>query len=236
VTKPALAADEVNLDLAREARIGLPEAILCEPKSVAQLDTILGRAQAAGQPLLLTRLTDAQAAALAPRWALDDDRVSRVAYFGWSAQTPRTGRIAIVAAGTSDAPVAKEAARTLRYHHEEPLEVYDVGVAGLHRFLARVDELRARPVVIAVAGMDAALISVTGGAVGGVVIGVPTSVGYGVAAGGHGALQSALSSCASGVVVVNIDNGYGAACAALRVLGAAARLASSSSLLSSSSS
>jgi NCAIR mutase (PurE)-related protein len=114
--------------------------------------------------------------------------------------------------------------------------VYDVGVAGLHRFLARVDELRQRSIVIAVAGMDAALISVTGGAVGGVVIGVPTSVGYGVAAGGHGALQSALSSCASGVVVVNIDNGYGAACAALRVLRASQQLTQAPSSSSSSSS
>jgi NCAIR mutase (PurE)-related protein len=210
--------DEVNLDLRRQDRIGLPEAILCEPKSVAQLHTILERARDAGQPLLLTRLTDAQAAALAPSWPIDDDRPSRTAFFQWVAKPQTQGRVAIVAAGTSDVPVAKEAARTLRFHHEEPLEVYDVGVAGLHRFLARVDELRARPVVIAVAGMDAALISVTGGAVGGVVIGVPTSVGYGVATGGHGALQSALSSCASGVVVVNIDNGYGAACAAVRVL------------------
>ena len=210
--------DDVNLDLERERRIGLPEAILCEPKSVAQLHTILARARDAGRPLLLTRLTDAQAAALSSSWTLDDDRVSRVAYFGFTPAAVTAGRVAIVAAGTSDLPVAREAARTLRYHHEEPLEVYDVGVAGMHRFLARVDELRARQIVIAVAGMDAALISVVGGAVGGVVVGVPTSVGYGVATGGHGALQSALSSCASGVVVVNIDNGYGAACAALRVL------------------
>jgi hypothetical protein len=212
--------DEVNLDLGRQDRIGLPEAILCEPKSTTQLHTILQRAQAAAKPLLLTRLTDAQADALSSTWTLDDDRTSRTAYFQWAEAPTTKGRVAIVAAGTSDAPVAKEAARTLRFHHEEALEVYDVGVAGLHRFLARVDELRRHPIVIAVAGMDAALISVTGGAVGGVVIGVPTSVGYGVAAGGTSALHSALSTCASGVVVVNIDNGYGAACAALRVLNA----------------
>jgi hypothetical protein len=214
--------DDVNLDLARQDRIGLPEAILCEPKSTAQLHTILERARDAAKPLLLTRLTDAQATALSEAWVLDDDRASRTAYFQWTSQSTTTGRIAIVAAGTSDAPVAREAARTLLFHHEEALEVYDVGVAGLHRFLARVDELRQRRVVIAVAGMDAALISVTGGAVGGVVIGVPTSVGYGVAAGGQSALHAALASCASGVVVVNVDNGYGAACAALRVLNAIA--------------
>jgi NCAIR mutase (PurE)-related protein len=217
-------ADEINLDWLRQERIGLPEAILCEPKSTQQLHTILERAKAAAKPLLLTRLTDAQAMALSPSWALDDDRVSKTAFFQWVPQHKQSGRVAIVAAGTSDAPVAKEAARTLRFHHEEPLEVYDVGVAGLHRFLARVEDLRAHPVVIAVAGMDAALISVTGGAVGGVVIGVPTSVGYGVAASGTSALHSALATCASGVVVVNIDNGYGAACAALRVLGAARSL------------
>jgi hypothetical protein len=220
-------ADEINLDLARQGRIGLPEAILCEPKSTAQLHTILSRARDAQQPLLLTRLTDVQAAALASTWSLDDDRTSRTAYFQWGPQAPMTGRVAIVAAGTSDVPVAKEAARTLRFHHEEPIEVYDVGVAGLHRFLARVDDLRERLVVIAVAGMDAALISVTGGAVGGVVIGVPTSVGYGVASGGTSALHAALASCASGVVVVNVDNGYGAACAALRVLRAATSFRSS---------
>jgi NCAIR mutase (PurE)-related protein len=213
-----LPVDDVNLDLTRQDRIGLPEAILCEPKSTAQLHTILERARDAAKPLLLTRLTDAQAASLSSTWSLDDDRASRTAFFQWSPQAVTTGRVAIVAAGTSDAPVAREAARTLRFHHEEALEVYDVGVAGLHRFLARVDELRQRRVVIAVAGMDAALISVTGGAVGGVVIGVPTSVGYGVAVGGQSALHAALASCASGVVVVNIDNGYGAACAALRVL------------------
>ena len=210
--------DDVNLDLTRQDRIGLPEAILCEPKSTAQLHAILERARDAARPLLLTRLTDAQAQALSPTWTLDDDRSSRTAYFQWTARTTASGRVAIVSAGTSDAPVAREAARTLRFHHEEALQIFDVGVAGLHRFLARVDELRACAVVIVVAGMDAALVSVTGGAVGGVVIAVPTSVGYGVASGGTSALHAALASCASGVVVVNVDNGYGAACAALRVL------------------
>jgi NCAIR mutase (PurE)-related protein len=218
--------DQVNLDFNREQRIGLPEAILCEPKSTAQLHTILERARDAAKPLLLTRLTDEQAAALSSTWTFDDDRASRTAYFQWAPRPTTTGRIAIVAAGTSDAPVAREAARTLLFHHEEALEVYDVGVAGLYRFLARVDDLRRHRIVIAVAGMDAALISVTGGAVGGVVIGVPTSVGYGVARGGTSALHSALASCASGVVVVNVDNGYGAACAALRVLNAMAMPAS----------
>jgi hypothetical protein len=107
---------------------------------------------------------------------------------------------------------------TLRFHHVVAEEVYDVGVAGLHRYLRRAEVVRSADVVIAVAGMDAALASVVGGDVAAPVIAVPTSVGYGVAAEGYSALHSMLASCASGVTVVNIDNGYGAACAALRIL------------------
>jgi hypothetical protein len=107
----------------------------------------------------------------------------------------------------------------LRFQGVPALRIADVGVAGLWRLLARMDEIRAMPVVIIVAGMDAALPSVVAGLVGGAVIAVPTSVGYGVAAGGHAALNAVLASCAPGLVVVNIDNGYGAACAALRILG-----------------
>ena len=124
----------------------------------------------------------------------------------------------VVSAGTSDVNVCKEVVRTLRYYGIECAEIYDVGVAGLWRLLDRVDDIRQYPVVIAVAGMDAALPSVLGGLVAGVVIAVPTSTGYGIAEKGQTALRAVLASCAPGVVVVNIDNGYGAACAALRVL------------------
>src|SRR5262249_55878461 len=126
----------------------------------------------------------------------------------------------VVGAGTSDMRICREAVRTLRYHGESASEIYDVGVAGLWRLLDRVPDIVRHPVVIAVAGMDAALISVLGGLVPGLVIGVPTSAGYGVARQGETALHAALASCAPGVPVVNIDNGYGAACAALRALGA----------------
>ena len=108
--------------------------------------------------------------------------------------------------------------RTLRFNGVGALEIADVGVAGLWRLLRRVDELRRFPIVIVAAGMDAALPSVVGGLIPGCIIAVPTSVGYGVAAGGRAALDAMLASCASGVLVVNIDNGYGAACAALRIL------------------
>jgi NCAIR mutase (PurE)-related protein len=122
-----------------------------------------------------------------------------------------------VTAGTSDLPVAHEARRTLQFHGLVPLMIADVGVAGLWRLLQRIDEIRRIPIVIVVAGMDAALPTVLGGLVPGCIIAVPTSVGYGVAAGGHAALHAMLASCAPGIVVVNIDNGYGAACAALRI-------------------
>jgi NCAIR mutase (PurE)-related protein len=114
--------------------------------------------------------------------------------------------------------VSREAARTLEYYGERAAEFNDVGVAGLHRLLSRLAEIRTYEVVIAVAGMDAAIVSVLGGLVRAPVIAVPTSVGYGASRGGETALAASLASCASGVVVVNIDNGFGAACAALRML------------------
>ena len=132
--------------------------------------------------------------------------------------------VAIVAAGTSDMPVVREAERTLRYQGEASTVIADVGVAGLWRLTRRLDEIRAHPIVIVVAGMEAAIGSVLGGLVPGAIIAVPTSVGYGVAAGGRLALDALLASCAPGLTVVNIDNGYGAACAALRLIGAARRI------------
>ena len=126
--------------------------------------------------------------------------------------------VAIVAAGTADSPVAREAARTLRHEGVEATLVSDVGVAGLWRLMERIAEIARHPVVIAVAGMDAALASVLGGLVPGAVIAVPTSTGYGAAEAGRTALNAMLASCAPGVTVCNIDNGYGAAAAALRIL------------------
>jgi NCAIR mutase (PurE)-related protein len=126
----------------------------------------------------------------------------------------------VVAAGTSDLPVAHEAARTLVFHGVAAPVLADVGVAGLWRLMRHVEEIRRHPVVIAVAGMEGALFSVLGGLVRAPVIAVPASVGYGVAGGGQAALTAALASCAPGVVAVNIDNGFGAAIAAIKMLGA----------------
>ena len=207
-------------DAERQRRIGLPEAVFCAGKSPAQIAAIVEQAESLGRSLLLTRLDAAKLAALpeAVRRRLDHDAMSDTAYASTLPPLARPPRVAVVTAGTSDLPVAAEAIRTLRFHGEDALRVADVGVAGLWRLLARVEELRAMPVVIVAAGMDAALPSVVAGLVPGMVIGVPTSVGYGVAAGGQTALNAMLASCAPGLVVVNIDNGYGAACAALRAL------------------
>ena len=187
---------------------------------MAHIARILDQAQEKRLRLLLTRLHETQFAELPERHRahIDYEPVSRTGFFGSPHYPVASARVAVVAAGTSDVSVSREAARTLRYYGAAGVEITDVGVAGLWRLLERIEEIRSLPVVIAVAGMDAALPTVIAGLVPGVIIGVPTSVGYGVAAGGHSALHSMLSSCAPGLVVMNIDNGYGAACAALRVL------------------
>lgn len=204
------------LDIAREARIGLPEAVFCAGKTPDQVAAIV---EAAPGALLLTRL-DAARHVLLPddvRARLDYDALSATAILGARPGPVRSGLVAIVSAGTSDLAVAREAERTLRFSGLAALSVDDVGVAGLWRLLDRIEELRRMPIVIVAAGMDAALPSVLAGLVAGAVIAVPTSVGYGVASGGETALHSVLASCAPGITVVNIDNGYGAACAALRI-------------------
>lgn len=215
---------EIQLDHDRGRRIGLAEAVLCQGKAPAQIDAILAEAVARGAPFLLTRLAPDQAERLDPghRARLDYDPVSRTAWIGTPPAADGPARVAVVAAGTSDAPVAREAERTLRFNGEAPAMIVDVGVAGLWRLQARLPEIAALPVVIAVAGMDAALPTVLGGLVPAAVIGVPTSTGYGAARGGETALMAMLTSCAPGLAVVNIDNGYGAACAALRILRATA--------------
>lgn len=215
-----MAANEVTLDFHRTERIGFDEAIFCQGKTVEHLTHILETAQGKGASLLLTRLSAAQLEGLpqALRAALDYEPLSRTAYFGTLKEPEGPPRVAIVAAGSSDAHVTREVARTLRYHGIDAAQYVDVGVAGLWRLLDRLEDIKGHPVVIVVAGMDAALPTVLGGLVGSVIIGVPSSNGYGVAEGGHSALNAMLASCSPGVPVMNIDNGYGAACAAVRVL------------------
>jgi NCAIR mutase (PurE)-related protein len=208
---------DFELDHERPRRTGVPEAILCEHKSAAQIDAILATARAEGRRLLLTRLSPGGHATLTSSADLDYDPLSRTAVLGGPVEPLHPGA-GIVTAGTSDLPVAREAARALAFNGFEAPIIADVGVAGLWRLTRRLEEIRRWKVVIAVAGMEGALFSVVGGLLAAPVIALPTSVGYGVAQGGTTALHAALAGCAPGVVVVNIDNGFGAAAAAIKIL------------------
>jgi NCAIR mutase (PurE)-related protein len=216
---------DLCFDFDRRRRIGLDETVFAQGKSAAQLEAILTLAHSRGAALLITRLCVEKYTLLADRWqdSLDYCPLSQTAFFAFQAPAPAPPRVAVVAAGTSDAPVAREAERTLRFNGIGAMCFIDVGVAGLWRLTRSLDEISRFPVVIAVAGMDAALPTVLGGLIGSLIIAVPTSVGYGVATGGHTALNAILASCASGITCVNIDNGYGAACAALRALNSSQR-------------
>lgn len=211
---------EVEFDFARRARIGLSEAVLCEGKTISQIEHIVSLAIERNESLLLTRLSPDTLGQLGERYrdSIDFDPVSRTGIVGPHRAPTQPANVAVVAAGSSDIAVVREACRTLAFHGQATDEFIDIGVAGLWRVLEKYEQLDKYRVVIAVAGMDGALFSVIGGLVGGVVIAVPTATGYGAARGGKTALYSALSSCAPGVVVVNVENGYGGACAAVRVL------------------
>ncbi len=201
-----------RLDHHRGLRWGFPEVIFCPGKTPAQVAGIAERLAQHSPRVLGTRATTEQFEAARAR--VPDLRYHETARALWLEREPdrplKPG-VMIVAAGTGDLPVAEEAALTLRLMGHEPQVLVDVGVAGLHRLLPHVPALQAAHVVIAVAGMEGALASVVGGLVACPVIAVPTSIGYGASFGGLAALLAMLNSCASGVAVVNIDNGFGAA-------------------------
>lgn len=207
-----------RMDWNRAERTGTSEAVLCDSKSVDQITAILRTAEEAGRRLFLTRLAPDRAVAVA-RAGLDYDALSQTAVLGGDLAPPLRCGIGIVAAGTSDLPVAAEAQRTLAFHGVAAPITADVGVAGLWRLMEQVEALRQHRILIAIAGMEGALFSVLTGLVRAPVIAVPAPVGHGVAQGGRLALDSALGSWAAGLVVVNIGNGFGAASAALRMLG-----------------
>jgi pyridinium-3,5-biscarboxylic acid mononucleotide synthase len=215
-----MAEDGFNPDWERAARVGVGEAVFCDGKDAVQIEHLLTLANERRHSLLLTRLTPEKHAALASdaREKLAFDPLSRTAILDHGLPSLAPAAIGIVCAGTSDLPVATEARRTLAFHGIAAPLIADVGVAGLWRLTERAAELSSWRVVIAVAGMEGALFSVVAGLVPGLVIAVPTSVGYGVATGGAVALNSALASCAPGVVTVNIDSGFGAACAAMKIV------------------
>jgi len=206
-----------RVDHHRALRQGFGEAVYGPGKSAEHCAAIVAELLAGDSgPVVLTRATPEQArAALAasPGGAITGSTVV------WRAAPRRNERVVLVAAGTADLPVAEECAAVLGAHGVEPVRLTDVGVAGVHRLLASVDELDGARAVVVVAGMEGALASLVGGLTPAPVVAVPTSVGYGAALEGVTALLAMLSSCASGITVVGIDNGFGAACAVLRLLG-----------------
>jgi NCAIR mutase (PurE)-related protein len=213
-----------SVDNHRALRQGAPEVIFGQGKTAAQIVGIAREIERAGNNVLVTRLDAAKAAeARAALPGLKYVELARTATLE-RAPIPALGArpVALVSAGTSDSPVVEECAETLRMLGIAVERVNDVGVAGVHRLLHRRDVFERTSVAIVVAGMEGALPSVVGGLVAGPVIAVPTSVGYGVSLGGFTALAGMLSSCAAGVLVCNIDNGFGAAFAAARILRARA--------------
>ncbi|MEM7275035.1 MAG: nickel pincer cofactor biosynthesis protein LarB [Actinomycetota bacterium] len=206
---------DARLDLARGQRIDLPEAVYCASKTTAQCVDIVARMLAEGDDAVIaTRATPDQQAALA-----ELDPVANAGTTLTWRHRPSTGAVAaVVAAGTSDLPVAEECRLTLEAMGHRVDQIVDVGVAGLHRLLDALPDLEPASVIVAVAGMEGALPTVLGGLVAQPLIAVPTSVGYGSAFEGMTALAGMMTSCAPGVAVIGIDNGYGAACAAHRIL------------------
>lgn len=207
-----------TLDPERLTRQGFPEIVYCQSKTAAQIAENLKALAATNGCAFGTRLPAERAPeVLAALPEANYDALSRTISIG--AMPAVTSRfVALVSAGTSDLPVAAEAAATLAFLGHASQEFNDIGVAGIHRLHSRIDEIRGASVVIVVAGMEGALPSVVGGLVAAPVIAVPTSVGYGAAFEGLAALLGMLNSCASGLSVVNIDNGFGAAMAAHRIL------------------
>jgi hypothetical protein len=210
---PFVDVPDARVDTHRTLRTGLPEVVFGPGKTDRQIADIATALRDAGHDVLVTRLEETCAAQVCTRLGTGEyDPVARTLWIG-PAEVAAVGKgtIAVISAGTADLPVAQEAVRVARYFGNKVELLVDVGVAGLHRLLAASETLRAARVLIVIAGMEGALPSVVGGLVDKPVIGVPTSVGYGASFGGITALLGMLTSCASNVTVVNIDNGFGAA-------------------------
>lgn len=200
-----------KVDLHREVRQGAPEVIFGAGKKAEQIAGIIDSMKRNGQEMILiTRLSKKKAGKVKKIHELTYYEEARIGIVGKMPKPDGMGKIVVATGGTSDIPVAEEAALTAEAHGNEVVRLYDVGVAGLHRLLSHMDEIMDASVIIAIAGMEGALASVIGGLADCPVIAVPTSVGYGTSMNGVSALLSMLNSCASGVSVVNIDNGFGA--------------------------
>jgi pyridinium-3,5-biscarboxylic acid mononucleotide synthase len=205
-----------RVDHHRALRQGMAEVVYGPGKSPEHVVAIVGELLAGGDgPVLVTRADDAQvAAALAAHRGGQQTGTTLV----WRPAAPRPDRVVLACAGTADLPVADECAAVLLAHGVEAVRLTDVGVAGVHRLLAHADDLARADAVVVVAGMEGALASIVGGLTPAPVVAVPTSVGYGASLAGVTALLAMLASCAAGIAVVGIDNGYGAACTVLRLL------------------
>lgn len=209
-----------RIDHHRSVRNGYPEVVFCLGKTVGQVVDICERLAARGSGFLATRADDEVREALALRFPTAEvNDLGRIVHLEGdeAPEVTGAGTVLIISAGTGDLPVAEEAAVTARAMGNRVERLYDVGVAGIHRLFAESQMLREASVIVVVAGLEGALPSVVGGLVPVPVIAVPTSVGYGASFGGLAALLGMLNSCAAGVLVVNIDNGFGAACAASRI-------------------
>jgi NCAIR mutase (PurE)-related protein len=212
---PARDMGFARVDTDRPRRVGMPEVIFCPGKQVDHIIRIIASLKEAGQNVLATRATAEQYAAVAA--AHPEARHHAVARCITVEVKPRpspAGRVAVVSAGTADLPVAEEAALVAEWMGARVERLFDVGVAGLHRLMQHVETLRACRAVVVVAGMEGALPSVVGGLIDRPIVAVPTSVGYGMNLGGVAALLAMLNSCAPGITVVNVDNGFGAGVAA----------------------
>ncbi|WP_020611836.1 nickel pincer cofactor biosynthesis protein LarB [Sediminispirochaeta bajacaliforniensis] len=200
------------IDADRSQRTGYPEVVYCKGKRVEQAEAIMVGMRDAGLPVLGTRASRELAERIGNRFpeAVYEEEGATLTIGSLIDPDEREGLVAVVAAGTSDRPVACEALRTAEFFGSRTLFINDVGVAGIHRLFARIEEIRQARVVVTVAGMEGALASVVAGLVAVPVIAVPTSVGYGASFGGLSALLGMLSACAPGISVVNIDNGFGA--------------------------
>ncbi|MCO6399747.1 MAG: nickel pincer cofactor biosynthesis protein LarB [Verrucomicrobia bacterium] len=207
-----------RIDTDRPRRTGMPEVIFCPGKTAAQIIEIIRSIRDAGQPVLATRVEDevARAVKAAVPDVVHHER-ARALTLAVGPRAEPVGSIAVVSAGTADIPVAEEAALTAEWMGANVVRIFDVGVAGLHRLLHHVPVLREQRALVVVAGMEGALPSVVAGLVSCPVVAVPTSVGYGVHLGGVAALLAMLNSCAPGISVVNVDNGFGAGVAASRI-------------------
>ena len=212
--------DESIIDFQRRSRLGVIEAIWGEHKSIQQISEILKKYQLASETALVTRLTKEKAEKLLIEFpSAKFHEISGCLTMGsFEECISSKEEVIILTGGTSDLGVASEAEIALNLHGIKTKLLIDVGVAGIHRLLERLEEIKSAKVVIACAGMEGALPTVLAGLIPHPIIGLPVSVGYGISGGGKTALEGMLASCAPGLLVVNIDNGYGAAMAALRIL------------------